>query len=48
VIATLGVMLAVGKTFEEAMRIANSAAGVKVTKFGTAVVRPDELAAALS
>ena len=47
VIATLGVMLAVGKTFEEAMRIANCAAGVKVTKFGTAVVHPDELIAAL-
>jgi rfaE bifunctional protein kinase chain/domain len=48
VIATLGVMLAVGKSLDEAMRIANSAAGVKVTKFGTAVVRPDELIAALS
>jgi rfaE bifunctional protein kinase chain/domain len=48
VIATLGVMLAIGKTLEESMRIANSAAGVKVTKFGTAVVRPDELMAALS
>ena len=48
VIATLGVMLAVGTPLGEAMRIANSAAGVKVTKFGTAVVRPDELIAALS
>jgi len=48
VIATLGVMLAVVKSLDEAMRIANSAAGVKVTKFGTAVVRPDELIAALS
>lgn len=48
VIATLGVMLAIGKSVGEAMRIANSAAGVKVTKFGTAVVRPDELMAALS
>jgi D-glycero-beta-D-manno-heptose-7-phosphate kinase len=48
VIATLGVMLAVGKPLDEAMRIANSAAGVKVTKFGATVVRPDELIAALS
>jgi D-glycero-beta-D-manno-heptose-7-phosphate kinase len=48
VIATLGVMLAVGTNLEEAMRIANSAAGVKVTKFGATVVRPDELKAALS
>jgi D-glycero-beta-D-manno-heptose-7-phosphate kinase len=48
VIATLGVMLAVGKSLEEAMRIANSAAGVKVTKFGATVVHPDELIAALS
>jgi D-glycero-beta-D-manno-heptose-7-phosphate kinase len=48
VIATLGVMLAVGTRLEDAMRIANSAAGVKVTKFGATVVRPDELMAALS
>jgi D-glycero-beta-D-manno-heptose-7-phosphate kinase len=48
VIATLGVMLAIGKPVEEAMRIANAAAGVKVTKFGATVVRPDELIAALS
>jgi D-glycero-beta-D-manno-heptose-7-phosphate kinase len=48
VIATLGVMLAVGTRLQEAMRIANSAAGVKVTKFGATVVRPDELMAALS
>ena len=48
VIATLGVMLAVGAAMEEAMRIANSAAGVKVTKFGATIVRPDELMAALS
>jgi D-glycero-beta-D-manno-heptose-7-phosphate kinase len=48
VIATLGVMLAVGKPIDEAMRIANAAAGVKVTKFGATVVRPDELLAALA
>jgi len=48
VIATLGVMLAVGTGLEEAMRVANAAAGVKVTKFGATVVRPDELMAALS
>jgi len=48
VIATLGVMLAVGTGLEEATHIANAAAGVKVTKFGATVVHPDELAAALS
>ncbi|MGQ0525679.1 MAG: D-glycero-beta-D-manno-heptose-7-phosphate kinase [Betaproteobacteria bacterium] len=46
VIATLGAMLAGGAALEEAVRIANRAAGIVVGKFGTAVVRPDELFAA--
>ena len=43
VIATLGVMLASGVDFGEAVRIANRAAGIVVGKFGTAVVSPEEL-----
>ena len=43
VIATLGVMLASGIDVEQAVRIANRAAGIVVGKFGTAVVRPEEL-----
>ena len=43
VIATLAVMLAGGSDFGEAVRIANRAAGIVVGKFGTAVVRPEEL-----
>jgi rfaE bifunctional protein kinase chain/domain len=43
VIATLGVMLASGIELEQAVRYANRAAGIVVGKFGTAVVRPDEL-----
>jgi rfaE bifunctional protein kinase chain/domain len=43
VIATLGVMLAAGESVESAVRIANRAGGIKVTKFGTAVVTPQEL-----
>ena len=43
VIATLAVMLAAGETLESAVRIANRAGGIKVTKFGTAVVTPAEL-----
>lgn len=46
VIATLGVMLAAGAGLDEAVRLANRAAGIVVGKFGTAVVRPDELFAA--
>ena len=46
VIATLGVKLAAGATFSEAVRAANVAAGIVVGKFGTAVVSPEELAAA--
>jgi len=43
VIATLAVMLAGGSDLGDAVRIANRAAGIVVGKFGTAVVRPDEL-----
>jgi rfaE bifunctional protein kinase chain/domain len=43
VIAILGVMLAAGATFPEAVRHANKAAGIVVGKLGTAVVHPDEL-----
>lgn len=47
VIAALGTMLASGASMEEAMRIANHAAGIVVGKLGTAVVHPDELVADL-
>lgn len=43
VIATIGVMLAAGENMENAIRIANRAAGIVVGKFGTAVVSPEEL-----
>ena len=43
VIAALAVMLAAGEGLESAVRIANRAGGIKVTKFGTAVVTPAEL-----
>lgn len=43
VIATLAVMLAGGSSLENAVRVANRAAGIVVGKFGTAVARPDEL-----
>jgi rfaE bifunctional protein kinase chain/domain len=43
VIATLGAMLAGGAAIDEAVRTANRAAGIVVGKFGTAVVRPEEL-----
>jgi len=43
VIATLGVMLASGAGLEEAVRLANRAAGIVVGKFGTAVVTTAEL-----
>jgi rfaE bifunctional protein kinase chain/domain len=48
VIATLGVKLAAGAGWPEAVRAANLAAGIVVGKLGTAVVHPDELAAAQS
>ena len=43
VIASLGTLIAAGATVEDAMRIANEAAGVVVGKLGTAVVHPSEL-----
>jgi len=43
VIATLAVMLAAGEDLESAVRTANRAGGIKVGKFGTAVVTPQEL-----
>jgi rfaE bifunctional protein kinase chain/domain len=43
VIATLGVMLARGESLEQAVQLANRAAGIVVGKFGTAVVHPEEL-----
>jgi len=43
VIAVLAVMLAVGRDLEDAVRIANRAAGIVVGKLGTAVVTPEEL-----
>ena len=43
VIAILGVMLAAGADFAEAVSLANKAAGIVVGKLGTAVVHPEEL-----
>lgn len=43
VIATMAVMLAGGRAMDEAVRIANRAAGVVVGKFGTAVALPHEV-----
>lgn len=43
VIATLAVMLAAGTGLDFAVRMANRAGGIKVTKFGTAVVTLQEL-----
>lgn len=43
VIATLAVMLAAGQGFEVAVRAANRAGGIKVTKFGTAEVTLKEI-----
>ncbi|HVY06316.1 MAG TPA: D-glycero-beta-D-manno-heptose-7-phosphate kinase [Burkholderiales bacterium] len=43
VIAILGVMLAAGAGFSEAIEFANKAAGIVVGKLGTAVVHPEEL-----
>ncbi len=48
VIATLAVMLASGSSMEQAMRLANRAAGVVVGKLGTAVCNREELARALA
>ncbi|MGW8271426.1 MAG: PfkB family carbohydrate kinase, partial [Burkholderiales bacterium] len=46
VIATLGVMMAAGAALEDAMRLANRAAGIVVGKLGTAVATRAELTAA--
>ncbi len=43
VIATLAVALGCGARLQDAVRLANRAAGIKVGKFGTAVVTPKEL-----
>lgn len=43
VIATLGAMLGGGAAIEDAVRVANRAAGIVVGKFGTAVASPEEL-----
>jgi len=43
VIATLAVMLAAGQSLESAVRAANRAGGIKVTKFGTAEVTLKEI-----
>jgi len=43
VIATLAVMIAAGEGLESAVRIANRAGGIKVTKFGTAEVTLQEI-----
>jgi bifunctional ADP-heptose synthase (sugar kinase/adenylyltransferase) len=43
VIAAMAVMLASGCPIDEAVRVANRAAGIVVGKFGTAVAYPDEL-----
>ena len=43
VVAALGVMLAAGAGLEDAVRIANRAAGIVVGKLGTAVATREEL-----
>ena len=47
VIATLAAALAAGEALIDAVRLANTAAGIVVTKPGTAVVHPNELRRAL-
>ena len=48
VIATLGLMMAAGTNMQDAVRIANRAAGVVVGKLGTATVSREELISSLS
>jgi len=48
VVAVLGAMLAAGATSAEAARLANDAAGIVVTRFGTSAVTADDLRARLS
>ena len=43
VIATLAVMIAAGENLESAVRAANRAGGIKVTRFGTAEVTMEEI-----
>ena len=43
VIAALAVMVAAGESLESSVRLANRAGGIKVTRFGTAVVTAAEL-----
>ena len=47
VIATLGLMMAAGSNMQDAVRIANRAAGVVVGKLGTATVSREELISSL-
>jgi D-beta-D-heptose 7-phosphate kinase/D-beta-D-heptose 1-phosphate adenosyltransferase len=47
VIATLAAALGIGESLEDAVRLANAAAGIAVTKPGTATVQPGELRRAL-
>ncbi len=48
VIGVLALMVAAGAALDDAMRVANHAAGIVVGKLGTAVVHPEELAASLA
>jgi len=48
VLATLGVSLAQGKTVSESAFLANAAAGIVVSKLGTAVVKQSELSSFVS
>jgi len=48
VIATLAVMLGAGMSMDDAVNLANEAAGIVVGKLGAAVVQPQELLAALA
>jgi len=48
VIATLGTMLGAGMQLEDAVALANLAAGIVVGKLGAAVVNPQELVEALA
>jgi len=48
VIATLATLVALGAPWEQAMRIANLAAGIVVGKLGTAVVTREEISAVLA
>ena len=43
VVATLGAAIAAGATSTEAARLANEAAGIVVTRFGTSAVSGDDL-----